>query len=368
MAQAVMQIEEQGRDVVSFDVLAQDTLQVMLLLGKMAEMIADGEAPALINALFPEVIEAVARHFHIEETMMERGGYPGRAWHRVVHRELLNEMRLAQSRAGADQAAIDRALLRRIRAVFAQDADDDDQFRARAKMGLFKEILPDAHPADLAAALPDFDSRQRGDIFGELKTEQASGTLEGVNAKLQRELVASLSIERVAELIDYMTPAQAAAVLRNLTPAECWAILQQLGPVRSRKISALMEKRARETLLHLATLRYLRVEPEMTSAVLMNRYRDMARTVRVWRYIYVISPEGVLLGVADMRDVLMAAPSTRLSEVMMTNVVSLRDSDSVDAAAAQFEHYGFEALPVVDDGDVLQGVLVARDVMTVGGW
>jgi magnesium transporter len=165
-----------------------------------------------------------------------------------------------------------------------------------------------------------------------------------------------------------MTPAQAASVLRNLTPAECWAILQQLGPVRSRKISALMEKRQRETLLHLATLRYIRVEPDMTCAVLMNRYRELADNVRVWRYVYVISPEGQLLGVADMRNVLTAAPGARMAEVMMTNVVSLRDGDSVDEAARQLEHYGFDALPVVDERDILMGVLVARDVMTVGEW
>lgn len=363
-----MQIEDPAQDFTSFDALTQDTLQVMVLLGKLGESVASDGEPVRINSLFSDLVERVGNHFLMEEDMMESKSYPGRHWHRVVHRELLNEMRLALSQANAGKSSIDRALLRRVRTVFSLDSEDDDIFRARAKLGLFKEVLPDVHPADVAAALPDFDVKQRSDIFGDLKTGQASGTLEEVDAKLQRELVASLSIERVAELIDFMTPAQAAGVLRNLTPAECWAILQQLGPVRSRKISALMEKRQRETLLHLATLRYIRVDPEMSCAVLMNRYREMAENVRVWRYVYVISPEGQLLGVADMRDVLTAPPAARMAEVMMTNVVSLRDSSSVDEAATQLEHYGFDALPVVNERDILMGVLVARDVMTVGEW
>jgi len=364
----ITQFEGQSQEFSSFDGLAQDTLQVMLVLGKLAETIADGTEPSQLRALFSELIDRVSHHFLIEEKLMESSAYPGRYWHRVVHRELLNEMRLALTQADEGKPAIDRALVRRVRAVFSQDADDEDIFRARAKLSLFREVVAEMHPADLAASLPDFDVRQRGDIFGDLETGQASGTLEEVDARLQRELVASLSIEKVAELIDFMTPAQAAGVLRNLTPAECWAILQQLGPVRSRKISALMEKRQRETLLHLATLRYMRTDSEMSCAVLTNRYREMAENARVWRYIYIISPEGVLLGVADIRDVLMAAPAARMAEVMMTNVVSLRDTDSVDHAAAQFEHYGFDALPVVDDRDVLMGVLVARDVMTAGEW
>ncbi len=363
-----MQSEDRGQDFPSFDALTQDTLQVMLILGKLGESLGPNGDALKVNSLFSDLVERVGNHFLLEEDMMESKLYPGRHWHRVVHRELINEMRLALSQANAGRPVIDRALLKRIRAVFSFDTDDDDIFRARAKLGLFREVLPGVHPADLAAALPDFDSQQRSDIFGDLKTGQASGTLEEVDAKLQRELVASLSIERVAELIDFMTPAQAAGVLRNLTPAECWAILQQLGPVRSRKISALMEKRQRETLLHLATLRYMRVDPEMSCAVLMNRYREMAENVRVWRYVYVISPEGQLLGVADMRDVLTSPPATRMVEIMMTNVVSLRDTDSVDEAARQLEHYSFDALPVVNDRDMLMGVLVARDVMTVGEW
>jgi CBS domain-containing protein/hemerythrin len=360
--------QDQAQEFTSFDALTQDTLQVMLVLGKLSETLgADGDS-ARVNNLFSDLVERVANHFLLEEEMMEAKDYPGRHWHRVVHRELLNEMRLALAQASAGKAGIDRALLRRVRTVFSLDSEDDDVFRARAKLGLFKEVLPAVHPADLAAALPDFDLQQRSDIFGDLQTNQASGTLEEVEPKLQRELVASLSIERVAELIDYMTPAQAAGVLRNLTPAECWAILHQLGPVRSRKISALMEKRQKETLLHLATLRYMRVEPEMSCAVLMNRYREMAAKARVWRYIYVITAEGALLGVLDVRDLLMAPPAARVEEVMMTNIVALGECDSVDIAAAQFERYDFDALPVVGTGGKLMGVLVARDVMTVGEW
>jgi len=357
-----------SQEFTSFDALTQDTLQVMLLLGKLNETIGSGADSLHVSSLFSDLIEKVGNHFLMEEEMMEAKNYPGRVWHRVVHRELLNEMRLALAQVSAGKPAIDRALLRRIRTVFSLDSEDDDVFRARAKLGLFKEVLPAVHPADLAAALPDFDIQQRSDIFGDLQTNQASGTLEEVEPKLQRELVASLTIERVAELIDFMTPAQAAGVLRNLTPAECWAIIQQLGPVRSRKVSALMEKRQKETLLHLATLRYMRVEPDMTSAVLLNRYREMAVKTRVWRYIYVISADGALLGIVDVRDLLMAAPSARVDEIMMTNIVSLGELDSVDHAAAQLERYGFEALPVVSASGTLMGVLVARDVMTVGEW
>ncbi len=363
-----MQMDDQIRDFSPSDALSHDSLQVLLVLGKLAETLAAAGEPIRINTLFSDLVERVDSHFSLEERLMDSHGYPGRHWHRLVHRELLNEMRVAQAQANAGRTAIDRAILRRVRALFSPDEDEDDVFRGRAKMDLFKEVLRALHPADLAEALSEFDLDQRAGIFGGLKTDQASGTLEEVGPQLQRELVASLSIERVAELIDFMTPAQAASVLRNLTPAESWAILHQLGAVRSRKITALMEKRESESLRHLATLRYMRAGPDMSCGDLLGSYRSMAASARVWRYIYVISAEGSLLGAVDMRDALMAEPQTRLSQVMMTNWVALRETDSVDEAAAQLENYGFDALPVIDAEGLLIGVLVARDVMTVGEW
>jgi Mg/Co/Ni transporter MgtE len=263
---------------------------------------------------------------------------------------------------------VDRALLRRIRAVFSLESDDEDVFRARAKLGLFKEALPDIHPADLAAALPDFDGPQRAEIFGDLAADQASGTLEESAPQIQRELVASLSIERLAELIHLMTPAQAAGVLRNLTPAESEAVLRQLGPVKSRKVAALLQKQKEGSLADLATLRYLRAEPEMECARLLRDYRLMAAQAAVWRYVYVVSKQGVLLGIADIRDLLMAEPEAKIAEVMMSNVISLTEADDAGTAARLFDHYGFDALPLVDEQGVLKGVLRARDLLTVGDW
>jgi len=357
---------EQGID--ELEALGKDTLRVNLLVRNLSEKVGNDAPPAEINAQFSELIEHIAAHFAEEERLMQREGYQGLNWHCLVHREFLNELRVASAQGSDDEPAADRAMLRRIRTVFSLEEDDEDVFRARAKLGLFREVLAEIHPADLAMALPDFDSQQRTEIFGDLCTDQASGTLEQIGPQMQRELVASLSIERVAELIDFMTPAQATAVLRNLTPAESWAILQQLGPVRSRKIAALMERRPNQSLLPLATLRYLRAGPQVTAGEFLAGYRQAAADVRVWRYVYVVAADGVLLGIADLKDLLLAEPSATLAETMAGNLICLREFDDSDVAADLLEHYGFDALPVIDAKGVMMGAVVPRDLLTATDW
>ena len=52
----------------------------------------------------------------------------------------------------------------------------------------------------------------------------------------------------------------------------------------------------------------------------------------------------------------------RISEIMSTNIVTVDQSETVSAAARLLERHGIGALPVVDGGGRLRGMLTDRDV------
>jgi magnesium transporter len=275
-------------------------------------------------------------------------------------------MRLARAAGSPLRAAPDPPLLQRLGILLERsDSGQADPAGAAARMALFKDMVGQLHPADLQLALPDLDQPDRLDIFTRLPTELAAATLEQLDAGTQRQLVAGLGAERAADLIDFMTPGPAAAVLRNLLPSASWVILQRLGPVRARKIIALVQGRDGDGLGNLLTLRYLRAGPETGCGLLLQRYRSLAAETRAWRYIYVVAADGRLLGIGDLRDVLVAQPDVVLADIMTVNVVTLQDSDSVASAVQLFQHYGFSALPVVSMEGVLTGVLLRQDCLAV---
>jgi len=78
--------------------------------------------------------------------------------------------------------------------------------QGRVKLNVLKAKLPDIHPADLADILEELNHDKRLAIFSELETEHASDTLEEIEPRVQRELIAALTKERAAELIKDMTP------------------------------------------------------------------------------------------------------------------------------------------------------------------
>jgi Mg/Co/Ni transporter MgtE len=79
-------------------------------------------------------------------------------------------------------------------------------FRPHSKLNLLKAKLHEIHPVDLADILEELSRGERMALFRHLETEHASDTLEEIEPRVQRELIAALSKGRATELIEDMTP------------------------------------------------------------------------------------------------------------------------------------------------------------------
>ena len=239
---------------------------------------------------------------------------------------------------------------------------DIGRFEGNVKLNLLKEKLPQIHPVDLADILEELDHDYRVAIFNELETEQASETLTEVEPRVQRRLAASLTVERVAELVDEMTPAQAADILAALPDSDTDAILDKVDATEAVKIRSLIEKHD-ERILDMSTSRYMTFPPSMTVREVISKFRKVAKDAEVVMYIYVTDPSNVLLGVVDIKELLQANLDQTLDQIMTTNVVSLDENDTVAAASKLFARYGFRAIPIVGQGAVMKGAIPYRDIM-----
>jgi magnesium transporter len=235
------------------------------------------------------------------------------------------------------------------------------RFRGDLRLSVLKEELADMHPVDVADILEEMPPDQRMAVFNELDTEQASDTLEEVDPPVQREVVAALKRERAAQLIDEMTPAQAADILAVLPAQEAEAILRLLSAENIAKVQPILEKQD-TNILDFATGDFLKVAPEETAEQIVDSYRIQAKGKDVIMYLYVVGSSDKLLGVIDMKELLLADPAARLYELMVDNVISLHADSTLKEASDMFARYSFRAIPVVDATDKILGVVTYRDI------
>ena len=240
--------------------------------------------------------------------------------------------------------------------------EDMGRFRGAVKLNVLKEKLPDIHPVDLADILEELNHEKRLAIFNELKTEHASDTLEEIEPRVQRELIAAITKERAAELIKDMTPAQAADVLAALPATDVDAILALIDTNDVGKIRRILEHHE-DRIADYAASRFISFPGETSIQEVLAQYRLIAAAADVWQYIYVVDKHKKLLGILDLQDVLKAEPADTLADLMKTNIITLHVDDTVKDAGRLFDRYGFQAIPIVDADNVLLGVIPSRDVM-----
>ena len=82
-------------------------------------------------------------------------------------------------------------------------------------------------------------------------------------------------------------------------------------------------------------------------------------------YAYVTDAGGHLLGVLNLRDLVLAPPGTPIAEIMVRDPVKVRADADQEEAARLLTRHGFLALPVVDADNMLLGIVTADDAMNV---
>jgi len=94
-------------------------------------------------------------------------------------------------------------------------------------------------------------------------------------------------------------------------------------------------------------------------------YHNTAKDKDVIMYLYVLDEEDKLLGVCDIKELLQAEPDEKLEDIITTNVIALNPESTLIEASRTFVRYLFRALPIVDENDVILGVVPYRDIMNL---
>jgi len=237
-------------------------------------------------------------------------------------------------------------------------------FKGNVKLKVLKEKLPEIHPVDLADILEELDHDQRMAIFNALDVEHASDTLEEVEPRVQRDLISSIEQEKAAELINDMTPAQAADVLAILPAAVADDILKLIDKENAEKIEFLLDKQE-ENILNYATSHIFKFPPNMTVKQALEEFHNTAKDKDVIMYQYIVDDQNKLIGVTDISELLQDNPDEKLEDIMIENVISLEPENTLMEASRMFSRYLFRAIPVVDESDIILGVIPYKDIMNL---
>lgn len=219
---------------------------------------------------------------------------------------------------------------------------------------LLAKNFAENHPADAARILEG------------LPLDEVSRYLEQLPTRLAAEVLQKMAAGNAAAAIDRFSPPRFGQIVAALPLDIAALLIRRIEPERQRELMLQVPPQIGHWLTRL--LRYpensagalmdpqaLALPEDITALEAMTRVRGSPR--HSLYYVYVLNREHQLVGVLNLRELMLAPPKDHLSAVMHREVMTL---PALSGRMSIVEHPGWlavHALPVVDDQEVFLGVL-----------
>jgi magnesium transporter len=223
--------------------------------------------------------------------------------------------------------------------------------------------LENWEPADLASLIISLPVEDQVIVFRILPRGLAADVFEYLNLAAQELLLKTMAQNDVAALLNDMAPDDRTHLLDEL-PAAVTQMLSLLTP-EERIIAISLLGYPEDSIGRLMTPDYVSVRQNWTVEQVLAHIRSHGQDSETLSTIYVVDEEGVLIDCLGIRNILLASPATRVSDLMDHRVVALKASDDQETAISIFRREDCTALPVTDSLGILIGIVTVDDVLDV---
>ncbi len=226
-----------------------------------------------------------------------------------------------------------------------------------------REFLDDQNIADVAELIneyPDYEAQ----IIANQSIHRAASTFKILDFTVQKRIVSELPSFKTAELLNELQADDRTDFLEDL-PKEVLRELIKLLEPEERKITLALLGYPEDSVGRLMTPDYVYVYEYNTVSEVFDIIRKYAKNTETIDVIYVINEHGQLIDDLRIKEFILAAPDKLVSELMDDRVIALNVNDDQEHANQVFKMNNRVALPVVDNNNVLLGIITIDDILWV---
>lgn len=246
--------------------------------------------------------------------------------------------------------------------ILWDDVQAIDYSNLNIKLSKSYAKLHTLHPSDLADILEDLGRKSSTSLFSALDEEKAADVLEEMEPQTQIHIIESLPVDKVADLLEKMPADEAADILDEIEDDKVELLLREMDSESSQEIRELLEY-PDNSAGGLMTTDVLSFKPGRTVGEVISELRQKKPEPSELYTLFVTEENDRLVGTFDLRDLVVSEPETYLNQIMRSDPVFLFDNQKIDDIAETISKYNLLAVPVVDQDNLLQGMVVVDDVV-----
>jgi len=233
------------------------------------------------------------------------------------------------------------------------------------KDAAIKVLFEEVHAADIAEILNDvdfdeaiyiiklLDSEKTSEILTELDEDTRTRILENLSAKEIADEIGEMYTDDAAYILSELSEERQKLVINELVDDEHAADIKELLSYKDNTAGALMAKEL------------VKVYETWTVAGCLRKIRRQAKHVSKVHSIYVVDKKEKLVGRLSLKDLIIAKSDQKIADIYISAVDSVNVNEDDEEVAKIMSKYDLEAIPVVDDNNILLGRITIDDIVDV---
>lgn len=214
--------------------------------------------------------------------------------------------------------------------------------------------------AELIDEFPDYEVQ----IIGNMSTHRAVSAFKILDFSIQKRIIQEMPAFKTAELLNDLSADDRTAFLEELPSEVVKELIKTLDP-EERKITLSLLGYPESSVGRLMTPDYIAVQKDWTVAEVIEHIREVGKDSETIDVIYVVDDKGIFIDDIRIREIILANPDKQIEDVIDNRYIALNVNDDQETASEAFKMNNRVALPVLDNNNVLLGIVTIDDVLWV---
>ena len=244
------------------------------------------------------------------------------------------------------------------------EIEEVEKLLEEKKYNVLKEKLKMVNSADIPTILEDLDKENVVKLFRILPKEQAGEAFSYMEPYMKEKLIQDLTDTELKGIINELFMDDTVDLIEEMPSNVVKKILKVVN-AKDRKIINELLQYSEDSAGSIMTTEFIDLKETMTVEQALQRIRDIGIDSETIYNCYVLNKNRVLLGIIDIKEILISKKEQVIKELMTTNVISVNTLEDQEDVAKLFDKYDMYAIPVVDTENRLVGIITVDDAINV---
>jgi len=223
--------------------------------------------------------------------------------------------------------------------------------------------LNELHHADIAEILEELNVDQSTYIIKLLESDKTSEILMELDEDFREQILNNLSPNEIAKEIEELDTDDATDIISELSVEKQKKVISKIIDAEHKADIKELLKYDEDSAGGLMAKELVKVNENWTVTKCVKEMRIQATEVTRVHSIYVVNDKDKLIGRLSLKDLLVANPRSSIKSVYIPKVDFVNVNDEAESVANIMQKYDLEAIPVVDDNNILLGRITIDDIV-----